>query len=493
MSIGDILVAQRLVTPEDIAGALERQRSEGGRLGENLVTMGKLTAAELESVLHSTPLAPRSLEETGLQLPDLLNLLTKAMYTGGLETPSVIVDVLKLPPLAVQQLLDQAKERKLVDVLGAAGARAVSELRYALSEKGKQWAQDALALNQYVGPAPVTLAAYCDRVLRQRVSNERIDRSVIDEAYADLIIAEDFVQEIGPAINSGRSILLYGPPGNGKTSLAERIGGMFRSVIYIPYCFQVEGQIIKVFDAATHKTIRAGSGNKSLRREDYDQRWVPCQRPFIVTGGELTLDMLDLSFNAQAKFYEAPLHIKALGGIFVIDDFGRQLVTPEALLNRWIVPLESRVDYLKLHTGKSFQLPFDELVIFSTNISPHELMDPAFLRRIPYKIEVTAPATEDYRRIFGAVASGLGGADEVVDFVIAELRERNDFPLASYQPKFVIDQVRAACKFRGIPPQFRSEFVARALRNLFTKDTPGYGVSAQKQTAPHEHQPSAVN
>jgi hypothetical protein len=187
--------------------------------------------------------------------------------------------------------------------------------------------------------------------------------------------------------------------------------------------------------------------------------------------------MLDLSFNSQAKFYEAPLHIKALGGIFVIDDFGRQIVSPEALLNRWIVPLESRVDFLKLHTGKSFSLPFDELVIFSTNLAPSQLMDPAFLRRIPYKIEIGGPSKEDYRKIFHAVARGAGfeDADEMAQFVIIELREKNDFPLASYQPKFIVDQVRAACKFRGIAPQFRAEFVERALKNLFTKDSPGFG------------------
>ena len=187
--------------------------------------------------------------------------------------------------------------------------------------------------------------------------------------------------------------------------------------------------------------------------------------------------MLDLSFNALAKFYEAPLHIKALGGIFVIDDFGRQIVSPESLLNRWIVPLESRVDYLKLHTGKSFALPFDELVIFSTNMAPSELMDPAFLRRIPYKIEVGAPSREDYGRIFRAVAKGSGfdTAEAMLEFVVAELRERNDFPLASYQPKFIIDQVRAACKFQGVPPQFRQDLVERALKNLYTKDSAGYG------------------
>jgi hypothetical protein len=484
MQIGDILVAQGLITRDDLTEALARQRSLGGRLGENLVQMGKLSAEDLDAVVHSAPVAPRSLDETGLSLPDLLNLITKAMYANGLETPSMVVETLKLPPVAVQQLLDQAKERKLVDVLGAAGIRAVSELRYALTEKGKQWAQDAMALNQYIGPAPVSLSAFCERVARQSISHERVDRAAIDSAFGSMVISDDFVQEIGPAVNSGRSILLYGPPGNGKTSVAEKIGDMFRDVVYIPYCIEIEGQIIKLFDPGMHKPIRAANPNRqgSLRREEFDQRWVPCQRPFIVTGGELTLDMLDLSFNAQAKFYEAPLHIKALGGIFVIDDFGRQIVSPEQLLNRWIVPLESRVEFLKLHTGKSFSLPFDELVIFSTNLAPGELMDPAFLRRIPYKIEVAAPSREDYRRIFRAVATaaGFGAVDDTINFVIAELRERNDFPLASYQPKFIVDQVRAACKFHGVPIQLQPEFVERALKHLYTKDSPGYGARVSR-------------
>ncbi|HEX3667411.1 MAG TPA: hypothetical protein VHU23_19470 [Rhizomicrobium sp.] len=487
MQLGDILVAQGLVTPEDLAEALERQRQEGGRLGENLVALGRLRPEDLDEVLHSTPLAPRSLEETGIALADLLNLLTKAMYANSLETPSLLIELLKLPPLAMQQLLDQAKDRKLVNVLGSSGHRAVSELRYALTDRGKQWAQEAMALNQYIGPAPVPLTAYVERVARQAIANERVDRAAIDGAFAKMIIAEDFVQEIGPAINSGRSILLYGPPGNGKTTVAEKVGDMFRDVVYIPYCIEVEGQIIKLFDQGTHKQIPPVNPNRpgTLRREDVDKRWVPCKRPFIVTGGELTLEMLDLSFNAQAKFYEAPLHIKALGGIFVIDDFGRQIVSPEALLNRWIVPLESRVDFLKLHTGKSFSLPFDELVIFSTNLAPSELMDPAFLRRIPYKIEIGAPAKDDYRKIFRAVAKGAGfeDADEMAQYVITELREKNDFPLASYQPKFIVDQVRAACKFRGTSPQFNAEFVDRALKNLFTKDSPGYGARTNNRPA----------
>jgi len=446
------------------------------------VALGRLNPADLAAAMRTAPASPRSLEETGLEVPDLLNLLAKAMYSGGTETPSKIADSLKLPPRTVQLLIEQAQERKLLDILGAAGATAVSELRYVLTDKGKQWALEALSQNLYVGPAPVSLAAYTERIQRQRITNERVDRAAIDAAFSNMVVSEAFVHQIGPAINSGRSILLYGPPGNGKTSVAEKIGGIFSDTIYIPYCVEVDGQIIKVFDPGIHKRVQRNSesaARATLRREDFDQRWVACRRPFIVAGGELTLEMLDLSFNSLAKFYEAPLHIKALGGIFAIDDFGRQMVSPEALLNRWIVPLESRVEYLKLHTGKSFSIPFDELVIFSTNLAPRDLMDPAFLRRIPYKLEIGGPSPDEYRQIFRAVAKAfeLDGGEDIAKFVVEELRE-NGFPLASYQPKFIVDQVRAACKFEGIPAQFRRDLVTMALGNLFTRDSPMRGKTA---------------
>jgi hypothetical protein len=482
MFLGDILVAQGLVSPADVAAALEHQKSQGGRLGETLVALGKITQTDLETVMHGAPTAPRAIADTGLALPDLLNLMTKAMYSNNIETRSMIAEVLKLPPNLVQQLIEHANERKLLNILGAAGASTVSELRYVLTEKGKQWAVEALQQNQYIGPAPVSLAAYADRIRRQRITNERVDRAQIDRAFSDLVASNDFVAEVGPAINSGRTILLYGPAGNGKTSFAEKIGAIFSDLIYIPYCFEVDGQIIKVFDPSIHQSVqRAETGRvSSLRREDIDRRWVLCRRPFVITGGELTLEMLDLSFNPLAKFYEAPLHVKALGGTFLIDDFGRQIVSPEALLNRWIVPMGSRVEHLKLHTGKGFSLPFDELVIFSTNLAPGDLMDPAFLRRIPYKIEIPTPTTDEFRRIFHMVAAAteVEVQDDAIDFVIRALREENDFPLASFQPKFIIDQVRSACKFEGVPTEFRPELIRQALNNLYTHDTPGYGVKA---------------
>ena len=482
MFIGDLLIAHGLVTTADVTAALDHQKVHGGRLGEALVSLGKLRAADLETVLQGAPVVPNTVEDTGLQLSDLLNLLTKVMYTSSAETATAIADTIKLSNRLVQLLLDQAAERKLLEALGSVSVRIGADMRYALTEKGKAWATEALIQNQYVGPAPVSLSAYCDRIHRQRITNERVDREAIDGAFANLIISRNFIQQIGPAINSGQAILLYGPPGNGKTTVGERIGRIFKDVAYIPYCFEVEGQIIKVFDAGVHEPLQQPAEplvkRTAVRREDFDARWVPCRRPFIVAGGELTLEMLDLSFNESAKFYEAPLHVKALGGIFMIDDFGRQIVSPEALLNRWIVPLGRRVDYLKLHTGKSFSLPFDELIIFSTNLSPQDLMDPAFLRRIPYKIEIAGPSDPEYRQIFLLLskAAGMEANAETIDFVIAALRARNGAPLASCQPKFIIDQLKAACKFAGIPPQFQPGLLAMALDNLAIPGKPGADV-----------------
>ncbi|HYF07323.1 MAG TPA: hypothetical protein VD970_06850 [Acetobacteraceae bacterium] len=479
MSLGSLLIENGLVSEAAVNQALACQRAQGGgRLGEILVSLGHLSSADLARVLNAVPPAPRTLAETGVELTDLLDLLMKGAQSGAVDTAGKAADLLCLPQRVAQDLVDQAGERQLVEVVGAIRTLTSAIPRFAPTTKGRDWAAQAFERNGYLGPAPVPLAAFVERIRRQAIGDERVPPEAVRRSLDGLIMSDALIRRVGPALNSGRPMLLYGPPGNGKTSVAQRIGAVFRTTIYLPHAVLVGGQIIKVFDPNLHRRVappleEAGPG--TIRTAPLDPRWVPCRRPFVVAGGELTLEMLDLSFNATARFYEAPLHVKALNGTFLIDDFGRQLVQPEALLNRWTVPMESRVDYLKLHTGQSFAIPFDALVIFSTNLSPGRLMDEAFLRRIPHKIEVKGPRAAEYRQIFRAAASarGIEAPDEAVDLVIAELTERNSFPLAGYQPGFLLDQVAAICKYEGHPPRLDAERLLFAIANLYTEDAPG--------------------
>ena len=467
MRLGELLISASLITAEDLDRATERQREFGGRLGDHLVAVEAISRTRLEAFLTQIPAEPETIAATGISAPELMTLLVKLIHSARLATPLQFVEAIKLPPQIVEELVQTAVARKLLVATRAVGLT----MHYELSELGRDWAQDALKTSVYAGPAPVTLDDFRHRVLRQKVTNETVTYNSIRAALGDYNVADDLINQIGPALNSGRPMLLYGPPGNGKTTVAQSFAEVYSSVIYMPHAVMIDGQIMRVFDPSLHQPMQeAVSPNifSGLRREQYDARWVPVRRPFIVAGGELTLEMLDLRYDPVTGYYEAPLHIKALGGCFVVDDFGRQMVSPSTLLNRWIVPMESRVDYLKLHTGKSFSIPFEALVIFSTNLQPEDLMDPAFLRRLPYKIEIGAPSLENYLSIFRNVCekAGIAVDPDVLLRIVDKVTQDKGLELAAFHARFIIDQVVAFSRFLEVPPRLDMDWVDYALNNL---------------------------
>lgn len=473
MRLDEFLVARRLVTVDDIEAALERQRREGGRLGENLIALERLTAEQFAAATAVAPATPTSIADTGISQRSLSNLLLKFLLLETAETVPDLAERMKLSPRIVQELIDDATSQRFLEARGALGGGAFSN-RYSLTERGRAAAHDATEQNLYLGPAPVPLAAFQEQIAKQRITNEKLDEAAMREGFKGLVVPDYYFRRLLPAINAGRTVLLFGPPGNGKTTLATRIAHLFKDVVFIPYAIEVGGEVITVFDRTLHKpalseaNAAALAGKVSLHREVLDERWVACARPIAVAGGEMTLEMLDLQHNPIAKFYEAPLHVKALNGMFLIDDFGRQKFGANELLNRWIVPMESQVDFFKLQSGATFSLPFDELLMFSTNLRPEDLVDPAFQRRIPYKIRLLSPTRAEFRQIFDVVAkaSALQVSDDVFDYIVSTL-QRSGFELAYYQPGFICNQVLEACECFDLPPVLTRELAAEALMNLY--------------------------
>jgi hypothetical protein len=492
MRLGDLLIRAKLVSEDDVARAVARIDQHGGRLGDNLVALGAIEQGEIDAFIHRIPAEPANIAATGIEDTQLLALLMKLIYTGRLETNRQFMDAIKLPYHLVTDLVQMAVDRALLRTLGSRDSDSMVDMIYILTDEGRRWTIDALERLSYVGPAPVPLEEFTDQVNLQKLTNEIVTFDRIRVSLGDLTFDDSIIEQCGPALNSGRAVLLYGPPGNGKSSVAYRLANVFTDVIYVPYAVSVEGQIIRVHDPSIHKALKTEEPTASddlalsfLRTDAYDARWVACKRPFVMAGGELTLEMLDLRYDTSGHFYEAPLHVKALGGCFIIDDFGRQLVRPTDLLNRWIVPLESRVDYLKLHTGKTFSIPFEELIVFSTNLEPEDLMDTAFLRRLPYKIEIGAPTLDLYRDIFDRECKrqGLAMDDSTFDFIVHQVVEEKELELAAYHPRFIVDQVVATCKFMRVRPHFEPRFIEYAINNLRVKR--GAGSKPKMQTAAH--------
>ena len=419
---------------------------------------------------HAAPPPPvlKSLQDTGLAIDQIEQLLVKTLY-GGEASGLALADRMRLPFTMLEPLIERVRSELLVEVRGSAGAGA-SSYRYALTDAGRERARQYLDVSQYVGPAPVSLAGYLAQMRSLAAARQYIDRERLRQGFEHLIISDQVLEQLGPAVNAGKAVFLYGPPGNGKTVIAEGLGRALGGDMYMPHAIDIDGHVMTMFDPIVHESLEEDTETFSvISIAPRDRRWVRIRRPVVMVGGELTLDQLDLTFNPMTKFYEAPIQLKANGGVFLVDDFGRQRIRPQELLNRWIVPLESRIDYLTLHTGKKFQVPFDVLVVFATNLDPASLADEAFLRRIPYKIPIVDPTTDEFSQIFDLNCRRRGLRFHQV--MVAYLQRRHygpmGRPLRSCHPRDLLDQVTALCRYRGVEPSITRELLDAACASYF--------------------------
>ncbi|MEM1005916.1 MAG: ATPase [Pseudomonadota bacterium] len=420
------------------------------------------------------PPTPKGLGEMQLPLVMMRDILLKTVFRKNASTVSEVAQAICLPSSVTQELIDIAREQKLLEATGTLNANSGNEMGYQLTDAGKARALDALSQSEYFGAMPVPLDVYREQVKRQSIRSIQVTRDQLVGAMGHLVLPDSLLDHLGPAVSAGRSILMYGPPGNGKSSISNGIRDALGDNVYVPYAIEYAGQVITVYDPIVHTAIEqeADDPNSLRRRKRFDSRYVKCERPTVVTGGELSLSMLDLVYNPTARTYQAPLQLKSTGGIFIVDDLGRQAEPPQALVNRWIVPLEENKDILGLQSGEKFEVPFDTLVIFSTNFHPNEIFDQAALRRIFFKIKIDGPNQENFLKIFAMVARKRGmPLDEaaLVHLLKVKYPTINNV-YANYQPIFLIDQMISICEFEGIPYQMSPDLIDRAWANMFVKD-----------------------
>ncbi len=426
---------------------------------------GSLLAKVLSAETFS-PTPPARLEDTGLPVSLIESLVLKYLAVVGTSSGRGIAKHICLPFGVLDELLHSLRSRQLIVHTGSA---PLNDYIYILTEQGQDRAQAALASCAYSGAAPVPLDDYIVSVAAQTIRAESPKRDQLAKAFRDISVDTALFESMGPAVNSGAGLFLYGAPGNGKSTLASRITMCFGQEIWVPHTVVEDGQMIKVFDAAYHETA-AHSESEYLNGGDFDQRWVKIRRPTVVVGGELTMANLEIRHDPRSNISEAPLQMKSNCGCLLIDDFGRQQIEPAELLNRWIVPLECRHDFLTLSTGKKIQVPFEQLIIFSTNLEPADLVDEAFLRRIPYKIEIDDPAPDEFHKLFELYSKRYKCEyrREVVDYLIDTHYRPTNRPMRRCQPRDLLSQIRNYCSYNSLPMEMKPEYFDRVVRSYFT-------------------------
>lgn len=430
----------------------------------------------VENQFNHAPSKLKDLSQTGLSKEIMRSILLKTIFRKSLETVTDIAAAICLPPALTQQLVDAARAANLIQSMGTLNAGSISsEMVYALTDTGKTRALEALAQSEYYGAMPVPLEQYQVQTKRQSVKNVAITRPALQRSMGHLILPDNLLDQLGPAVSSGRSVLMYGPPGNGKSSIAEGIRAVLGDEIFIPHALEYAGQVIVLFDPLVHTPVDCETTRESSLRISgprFDTRYMLCKRPTVMTGGELTLSMLDLNYNTTARTYQASLQLKSTGGVFIVDDLGRQEESPQALINRWIVPMEMGYDILALQSGEKFEVPFDTLVVFSTNFHPNKIFDGAALRRIFYKILIDGPTQEQFLKIFAMVAKKKKVPLDQASIIhlVKKLYPQVDNNYANFQANFLLDQIIAICEFEGIERQMTPDLLDRAWENLFVSE-----------------------
>ena len=420
-------------------------------LAKDVATLegGALVSPDIERLAHLSP-RPTSLEQTGLSQTFLAELLGKHLAHAGVLTTSQVIDRMALAGPIVEQVLQFMRAEGRVEVRSRLGLDA--ELRFGLTDKGRSEAQEAFSRSGYVGPAPVPLANYCALVRKQSVHQQKVTRHAIHQAFEGVVIADEMLDRLGPALNSRRAIFLYGHAGTGKTFTARRLASVLNGLVLVPHAIAVNETVVDVFDPICHEQLAFSNPPlPTMLDQGFDPRYVPCERPIVLTGGELSADMLELQYDASTRTYSAPIQLKANNGFLLIDDLGRQRVEPTALFNRWIVPMDSQQDSLATNRGHHFEVPFDLVLVFSTNLRPEDIADQAFLRRLGYKIELRPILPDEYKLIWQRVCAerGTGYDGGLVDYVIEQLHRRRQVPLLPCHPRDLVGMALDRATYLG--------------------------------------------